>query len=971
MSRATVMDALRSSRQHTLSNATVLDHIATPQHPRSHSVPDQCRSPSPETPQPISKHVLSAVFSALDRAPSNPNYVFVENTQENHFLYGLVLPLIARVLAVSCPGLLAIVQLPRSDMCPEWATQSSDDGYGSNGSNASKSNAATTNSFGGTSRTPSPSDDGNSTDERKSNSPEPTANSQVLKHPEQHQQQKHQQQQNNSRPDPAADRTSPSPDAVNQDYRALRLLCNGFEVLTGKMPPPRKHMGRFTLATVGWEKAAVIQPSHPSRGLSMSFSNGMVTPTEGIVVTFSNGSLCLLTLCDPLSDLQALKVSHETPVVVFTFATAGQLSIGELISKDESSLTEAAMRVKSACEKTNFMFVEIGHGAGPRTNSSTPESLPDSHNARRENAKISEPPNVSKPESVQSSQERPSIPRYIPIDAVPRAIPLFVNTINQCFIDPPYQDIPEHAYENALINDRYRVDREQPQEQPQEQQQKQQQKQQQEQPQEQPQEQHASSNPYPTQADTVNASENLVPEAQQKGSAEQAVRSQQTVPNGVPKSMPSSDEKGNQANKRTLEAAGLKSAPSSRPESSHREANPSVGVQTNYPAMYGYYGYRPDHAYPRAHQGSHNPLSSRVLQHPIEVDGNHLHSNHNAYFYSHPTNGVIPNGAYAHQSASSYAVGAYYTVGPHHRMPHQLQERTPGWHQGMPMIPHRTEQVPNSHLVHHPRSDVHLAYSAHRQLQPAVGGQFASRYYVVPPSSQIYGPTPTQAMQHPKQPGPSYSYAETYNGVAQTEGAAIWGPSLTANHERVPSSSPPAISRAKGSTVTSKPLERNTAQREENKTSILREESEIDEEKEEALQVLVGMRGGAVRRGKVADSGVPKESKDCISNAQKHESVCPNGQAPSRKLKTFVREVPVVSEGSKKIHNQVPSISNGVQASPSHRHGLKRQQRNNDTQSSTSTNSQGTMLMKGAVTGNSHVPNQGYNNWKPKRQRKR
>ncbi|KAI0561810.1 hypothetical protein FGB62_71g214 [Gracilaria domingensis] len=955
MSSASVLDALRASRQHTLSNAAVLDHIASPHHSSSDTAAEQRRSPSPDTPMPISKHVLTAVFSALDRPPAKTNYVFVENSQQNHHLYGLVLPLIARVFAVSCPGLLAVVQLPRSDTRPEWATQSSDDGYGSNGSNGSKSNAATIPSFVGNSRTPSPSDDGNSTDEPKPNSPEPTRTAAMLKHPDQ-QQQKHpppsqqqQQQQNPSRSEPANDRTSPSPDAVNQDYRAMRLICNGFEVLTGKMPPPRKHMGRFTLATVGWEKAGVIQPSHPSRGLSMSFSNGMVTPTEGIVVTFSNGSLCLLTLSDPLSDLQALNVSHETPVMVFTFAAVGRLSVGELISKSQSSLTEAAMRVKTICDRPNFMFVEIGHGGASPVNPSTPEQMPDPDCAHQEHSKQQASlPNLSKPDSVQSAQERPPIPRYIPIDAVPRAIPLFVNTINQCFIDPPYQDIPEHAYENALLNDRYRVGKEQQPAHP----------------------AHPESIPFPRHVDAPKTTEKPTPEAQRKSSPEPTPKKPQTNRKGVIRSVANDDEKASKAQEPPPDANNMKTNTSSKPEARNRETTPPGGPQSSYPAMYGYYGYRPDQAYPGAHQQGHDHFTNRVIQHPAEVDRNHIHPNHAAYYLPHATNGVIPNGAYGHQHGSSYAVGAYYSMGSHHGLPHQHPERAPGWHHGIQSIPHSVEHAPNSHLAHHAGRDVPVAYASHRQFQPSIGGQFPSSYYVVPPSSQMYGQIPAAAVQHPKRPGYSQSFAETYNSVSHVERAATGGQIPVAGRDRGGlSSSKAAIPVAKGSTITSNPPDRKGAAKHERRTSASHEEGETDEEKEKALQVLVGMRESSIRRRPTSDA--PKESADTLSNIQDYRNRSLSLEAPASEHRTFIHMPHAATEGSMNNHNAGPSVPNGVHASPSRRTGLKRSQRNSDTQSSTSTNSQGTMLIKGAVTGNSHVPGQGYASWKQKRARQR
>ncbi|PXF49554.1 hypothetical protein BWQ96_00624 [Gracilariopsis chorda] len=953
MSVTNVLDALRSSRQHALTNAAVLDHIATPSHPRPDQPSDTQRSPSPDPPSPISKHLLTNVFAALDQPPSKPNYVFVENHQRNHFLYGLVLPLIARVLAVSCPGLLAVVQLPRSDSTPEWATPSSDDGYGSNGSNGSngcKSNAATTPSMNGNSRTPSPSDDGNSTDERKSNSPELPPTSQLLRRAEKELQQHNQEQQHKplpteSRPLSNDDRASPSPDAVNQDHRALRLICNGFEVLTGKMPPPRKDMGGFTLASVGWEKAGVIAPSHSSRGLPMSFSNGMVTPTEGIVASFSNGSLCLLTLWDPLSNLHTLKISHETPVIVFTFAAVGHLSVGELISKDHSALSEPASRVKTICERPNFMFVEIGHGAGPNLNAPSPEQLPDTNPSRQQEDDNSSNRATSPSGPARTSPERQSIPRYVPMDAVPRAIPLFVNTTHQCFVDPPYQDIPENAYENALLNDRYRVDKQQKQQQP--------------------------PVPYSKPAEVARPASKIDPETQQR-EANQAPNPVQHVSNGKLKP----NEKTPASAPLALPASNAATIPASvAPDYNAVDTRPMA--QSAHPPVFDYYGYRSDHAYPAPHQHGHDALQSRqVLQPSVEIDPHHhIHHRHPGY-YIPPANGVISNPPYAHHSGSPYPVGAYYAAPPqpglHH---HQVPDRHPAWHPGVPSVPHPAGHVPAPHLMHQ-RRDIPMAYPPPRPFQPGIGGQYASPYYMMPPSSQIYRQNPPPlGVAHPsvvkssdiyrKPHGPHHNYAETFNGAPQAPGSATREANRSIPHSSAPALAPGVASQPKGSTVASN---RDKSVDAKTRTNPLIKYDGIDEEKEKVLEALVGMRDGAVRSRNVTNAQAPWKSTDDCSDHRPYPTY--SQQAPAYEQRISPHRPMCGMPNS--VGNAGPSaVPRGYQSPPSRRMSSKRQQRPSDTQSSTSTNSQGAMLMNGAVTGSSHVPDQGYAGWQQKRQRQR
>ena len=81
----------------------------------------------------------------------------------------------------------------------------------------------------------------------------------------------------------------PPPHPVEQDPATLRLICSAFDVLHGNMPLSRCNMRNFRLASVVWEQACVLEPEDSVKVISMRFSNGMDTPTECIVVIFSNG----------------------------------------------------------------------------------------------------------------------------------------------------------------------------------------------------------------------------------------------------------------------------------------------------------------------------------------------------------------------------------------------------------------------------------------------------------------------------------------------------------------------------------------------------------------------------------------------------------------------------------------------------------------------------------------------------------
>lgn len=142
---------------------------------------------------------------------------------------------------------------------------------------------------------------------------------------------------------------------------ALRLICNGFEVLTGKMPEAaRGAAGKhgkgvqeegededgFTLASVCWEKAGIVTPSRRDVSVEMMFSNGMTAITEGVVVSFTNGSMCQLTIRDPVDAVEALNVGPDTPVLLFSFAREGDKSL-QMLQKS----------------KANLFVVEIGHSS--------------------------------------------------------------------------------------------------------------------------------------------------------------------------------------------------------------------------------------------------------------------------------------------------------------------------------------------------------------------------------------------------------------------------------------------------------------------------------------------------------------------------------------------------------------------------------------------------------------------------------
>lgn len=438
-----VLTALRAAKSDAQRNASLLDHFAAPHRAIAASNVTSSPSKTPPSPPssmtPVSRRILSHIFAALDKpipantsSPYPPNYIFIDNDQEHHFLYALVLPLIARLLTVSCPGLVCIVQLPRADTTPHSAVSpTSYDGYGSNGSNGSKSAAPTTPSPHNTSRTPSPSDDHVAQTSRKSLTPDHNTPSHLIRHADTVLSRSASQPLSNFQ---HAD--SPPPELVTE-HRALRLVCNGFEVLTGKMPPPRYDMAAFSLASISWDKAAIIEPEEPSKGVSLAFSNGMASPTDGIVVTFSNGSLAVLTLLEAIATLESANISDDTPVVLFSFSAPGRPAIADILARSESDLDAESKRIRAQLRRPNCLFVEFGYSGSPPSSET--------------NAPIQEKTPVPTDIASIPPSERPMACPPLLMTAIPRAVPLFVNTINQAFVEGVSYDMPNGAYTHQQL----------------------------------------------------------------------------------------------------------------------------------------------------------------------------------------------------------------------------------------------------------------------------------------------------------------------------------------------------------------------------------------------------------------------------------------------------------------------------------------------------------------------------------------
>lgn len=362
--------------------------------------------------EPISKRLMASLFDALNNDQSN-RYAYVKNEYGNNFSHGLVVPLIARIIAVSCPGILCVVQLPThsSQSCQEqhgsnWEDaehtissirQSTENGH-TEGScdvcnqrermvapcgsaqdrsmslshdckDASSKEASKAYKSDSTGTTPSPMTSapssvspGDSTP-AMSHLPSPSiaagsaraAGDAALKMSS-----RSQQLRSASRLLTMANNETPF---SKRDYQtALRLICNGFEVLTGRVPVADMKSDDYPLATVLWKKAGVITPTKHEKHVEMMFSNGMASVTEGIVVSYTNGSLCQLSIHSWVHLLESIPRELETPILFFTFRQNQDSLLSELLAADASAYEndEALKELHSLVNSLNMFVVEIG-----------------------------------------------------------------------------------------------------------------------------------------------------------------------------------------------------------------------------------------------------------------------------------------------------------------------------------------------------------------------------------------------------------------------------------------------------------------------------------------------------------------------------------------------------------------------------------------------------------------------------------
>lgn len=967
-----------------------------PQNGKASDREEPTSSTPPGSASPISKYILSALFDALgtdelqNQSRQCPNYVFIDHDQEYDFLYGLVLPVIARLLAVSYPGLLCVVQLPKPVAVPEWAAPMSSDV-----SNGSKSGGRTTPHD--SSRT-TPSDE--EAVPRKSQSPEaPPMTAELIRHAD----------HILSGADASADRgtidndiaaksdpgSSPPPSSVNKDHRVLPSICNGFEVLTGKMPPPRYNMGSFTLASVGWEKAGIVSPEHPSKGVTMSFSNGMMMPTEGIVVTFSNGSMCLLTLQDPLTMLDTMKVNDTTPVIMFLFSQLSPYRLGNILSQDPGTLDPDAAKVRGFADRQNLFFVEIGcalEGApggviancrGEKSHSSKSMSLGSSLGT---SPTFSTPPLSTKSVPFRSSLKTefgtsagsslgsiltPSprgndtkmpgalkIPPRCPavtVTAIPRAVPLFVNTINQTFIDPPFYDVPERAYEDELISDKYR---------------------------EVPYESlHGERDaPMPKTEGSRTADVNLAKKRKLKNGRALSVRGEVEAESDDLKTANSSESLGlgeNDFRKNSRQLDVSATPPISRnidgesrhcgiPHSLHSshlidEHSPKTHdeIQNQHlPSMFNVLGQRQGHIY---HCGSHLPsvvqtsqslIGSQAFIHGAPASINEAHS---GYYHPMQPKPYGPSGHYRHPHRSHYSEHPYCSVQIPNSMIHSNAPPQNGsqWQHGIPTMAHQTSSPPPPHLID-ARRDMPVHFSSHHA---GASGQYPSQYFSHP---SYHGHMP---VAQPKRPAmriiPEHQDPAFNPHVTKSSKGSGFEAGNTVCTADAPHSGPkaPKSTRKHAAMVpsqTDRDQRAKLVETQENGKRPARPSSGQNDpqspDRENALRALIQMRQGFPN-----DNSLELEAKrrSGPSSTQTRDNVTDHALPSERQISELSKKRP--NESLEAYNDASRDEGQNACKLPLPKEGADKERgENSETSSTASTNSQGGALMKDSVTGNSH-----------------
>ncbi|EME31273.1 uncharacterized protein Gasu_15120 [Galdieria sulphuraria] len=212
-------------------------------------------------------------------------YLSIESDRGSHFLYGLVIPLVARILLVSCPNVMCIVEIPVIERKKQTSqSSSSDESIPSGNTSPGEGNAEFHRSSSNDSRGSTHIQSGESL------------------------------QRDNSCSEKSSHRGSTLHGAFNCSFitdpfrreRAARLISSSVEALTAKVHVPHHDGSEFTLSRIQPSRHCYIR-DEKSRTLC------------GAKVEYTNGSSCEVTVDDAFHVLAIRRPELDTPVLLFTF----------------------------------------------------------------------------------------------------------------------------------------------------------------------------------------------------------------------------------------------------------------------------------------------------------------------------------------------------------------------------------------------------------------------------------------------------------------------------------------------------------------------------------------------------------------------------------------------------------------------------------------------------------------------------
>jgi hypothetical protein len=209
----------------------------------------------------------------------------IENDQESHFLYGLVVPLVARILLVSCPNIMCIVEIPVIERDKQASqASSSDESFPSTNSSPDELNAEYCRSSSSESRGSIRLQSGETSQRENPPSKKSSERGSTLG---------------------GSFNCSFIKDPVKRE-KAAQLISSSLEALTAKVHIPHHDESEFTLSRVQPCRHRYVRDKK-SRTLC------------GAMVEYTNASTCEVTVDDAFRVLALRRPDLNTPILLFTF----------------------------------------------------------------------------------------------------------------------------------------------------------------------------------------------------------------------------------------------------------------------------------------------------------------------------------------------------------------------------------------------------------------------------------------------------------------------------------------------------------------------------------------------------------------------------------------------------------------------------------------------------------------------------